>query len=108
MHERARVKALLRENPVLPAAEFRGMLDAFQIASGHNTGVEGLRALLEWLSEGRPLLLESPTGQGAPQAVSDADALADVIARHDRFIDLRNDPEFQGYFRGSRQGRHQG
>lgn len=99
MDERARVKALLRENPTLPYEEFYGILDAYQVATGHRHGVEGIRALLDWLAEGRPFYILPRKAQGSARAVRSHEELARVIAAYDSAIDLPNDEELGADYR---------
>ncbi len=100
MGERERLKSRLRENPTLTHEEFHQLLDAYQVASGHHLGVEGIRALLEVLAEGRPLHL-LPFAAGETRVVRSHDELAEVVAAYDASIDLRDAEEFRGFFRGS-------
>ncbi|NOS90690.1 MAG: hypothetical protein HOP30_02100 [Cyclobacteriaceae bacterium] len=73
-------------------------MSAFQIASGQNFAIGKTKALLDFIKQGKSIIIENFDYTDKNKEVSSIKELVNIFKDIDQFVDLSNDKDFKEYF----------
>jgi hypothetical protein len=91
-------KEKLEANNKISYKEVCEILDAFQIASGQGFAIGKTKALLDFLKEGKSIIIKNFDYSDDDKKISSIKQLVNIYKDIDQFIDLTTDKDFKQYF----------
>lgn len=93
-----KLKEQLEKTATISYQEICEVLYAFQIASGQGFAIGKTKALLDFLKEGKSIVIENFDYSDDDKKISSIIELVNIYKDIDQFIELNTDKDFKQYF----------